>query len=310
MSVDDRGRYPLEIRQLRYFLSAVKLGSLKEAAREHFVTQPAVSVQIKKLEEELGEKLFMRRGKGLVPTQAAAFLVTQAEDVLQRIDQMKHAISGFKEGERGILRLGNIDAASIYVLPSVFREFRQRYPGIDMQVSVADSDTLLARLDDGGIELAIVTLPLAGGAFEAVPIYNDKMVLVADPAHPIATARAGARSLQLVAESGLITYPSQSTTRRLIEKVFIDNGVHLRAAMEMSSPEAIKRLTEVGLGPSILPAKIVEEEVRRGTLIVIPTGRAHFARELGVVYRDEATLSPPARSFLRILTRKYRRAAT
>ena len=239
----------------------------------------------------------------------------QLDEARQQVQALEAAVgvaeAAVREAQTGIATAaGNIDAASIYVLPSVFREFRQRYPGIDMQVSVADSDTLLARLDDGGIELAIVTLPLAGGAFEAVPIYNDKMVLVADPAHPIATARAGARSLQLVAESGLITYPSQSTTRRLIEKVFIDNGVHLRAAMEMSSPEAIKRLTEVGLGPSILPAKIVEEEVRRGSLIVIPTGRAHFARELGVVYRDEATLSPPARSFLRILTRKYRRAAT
>jgi len=300
----------MEIRQLRYFLAVVRTGSVKEAAREHFVTQPAVSVQLKKLEAEIGERLFVRRGRGLVPTQAASFLVAQAEDVLHRIDQMKHTITGYKEGERGILRLGNIDAASIYVLPPVFREFRHRYPGVDVEVLVNDSDTLLARLDDGGVELAIVTLPLAGEAFEALPFYNDKMVLVADPAHPLVSAPPGGRTLEAIAESGLITYPTLSTTRRLIEKVFIDHGVHLRAAMEMSSPEAIKRLTEAGLGPSILPAKIVEEEIRRGTLRVIPTGRARFARALGVVYKDDATLSPPARAFLRILTRRYRRRAT
>jgi DNA-binding transcriptional LysR family regulator len=298
----------MEIRQLRYFLSAVRRGSLRAAARDHFVTQPAVSIQLKKLEEEVGEKLYFRAGKRIVPTQAGDLLIPQIEEVLQRIDLLKESVQGLRGLEHGRLKLGNIDAASIYVLPGVFRLFRRRYPGVDIQVVVADSDSLLDALDVGEVELAIVTLPLARDNIEVMPFYEDVMVLVASPRHDLVTDRALRRNpLEAAAETGLISYPAGSTTRRLIESVFIDNGLDFRAAMEMSSPEAIKRLTETGLGASILPLKIVSNEVRRGTLRVIPTGKVRFQRTLGVVYKTKEILSQPAQVFLRMLLDKHSR---
>jgi DNA-binding transcriptional LysR family regulator len=134
------------------------------------------------------------------------------------------------------------------------------------------------------------------------------MVLVASPRHKLATSRLKRRRpLEAVAETGLISYPARSTTCRLIESVFTDNGLTYRAAMEISSPEAIKRLTETGLGASILPLKIVSSEIRRGTLKVVPTGKVRFHRMLGVVYKSQETLSQPARVFLTMLVDKYRR---
>ena len=300
----------MEIRQLRYFLSAVRLGSLKAAAREHFVTQPAVSIQLKKLEEELGEKLYIRRSRGIKPTQAGDVLIAEAEEILKRVDSLKSRIQAIKGLQTGFLKIGNIDAASVYVLPSVFRVFRRKYPGVDIQVLVGDSDTLVTALDSGAIELAIATLPLPGESHEVVPIYEDRMILVANPRHELAQGRPRGPSrqnlLQRVAEMGLITYPAKSTTRRLIEKVFIDNGLGLRVTMEMSSPEAIKKLTEAGLGASILPEKIVANELRAGTLKMIPTGKIRFCRMLGVVYKNVNVLSPPALTFLNMLVEKYR----
>jgi DNA-binding transcriptional LysR family regulator len=291
----------MEIRQLRYFLSAVRHGSLKEAAREHFVTQPAVSIQLRKLEEEVGEKLYSRRGRRIVPSQAGALLVQHGAEILRRIDTLKQAIGALGGLEYGVLRLGNIDAASIYVLPPVFRTFQRKYPRIDIQVTVADTDGLLTSLDTGSIELAIVTLPVSGDGLTVVPFFKESMVLVVNPSHELAGGQSGRRALAAVARSGLITYPSGSTTRRVIERVFIDNGLGFRAAMEMSSPEAIKRLTEAGLGASILPHKVVEDEVSRGTLSVIPTGRVKFFRMLGIVYKNADALSAPARVFLKML---------
>ncbi len=297
----------MEIRQLRYFLSTVRLGSLKAAAREHFVTQPAVSIQLKKLEAELGEKLYTRRGRRVVATQAGDMVATQGEAILGRVDSLKDSITQLTHGHAGYLRIGNIDAASIYVLPGVFHAFRRRYPGVDVQVTVADSDTLVAALESGAIELAIVTLPLGGEGLEVVPFYRDRMVLVASPRHELATSRlARRRPLQAASEAGLITYPAQSVTRRLIEKVFIDNGLTLRAAMEMSSPEAIKRLTEAGIGASILPRKVVVDELKRGTLKSIATGGIRFERMLGVVHRGVEKLSQPASIFLTMLMKKHK----
>jgi DNA-binding transcriptional LysR family regulator len=294
------------IRQLRYFVSAIRHGSIQAAARENFVTQPAVSIQLKKLEGELGEKLYVRRGRRIEATQAGRLLLAEAEEVVRRVDAIGRDVAGIGDLRRGVLDMGSIDAASIYVLPGVFRSFRTKYPGIDIRVIVSDSQTLLSALGAGAIELAIVTLPLSGETYQVVPIYNDRMVLVAHPRHELVTSRASRRVLQRVAETGLITYPAKSTTRRLIEKVFIDNGLTLRVSMEMSSPEAIKKLSEAGLGPSILPAKVVAGEVKSGALKVIPTGRVRFVRVLGAVFRDREKLSPSADAFVKLLGRTFR----
>ena len=296
----------MEIRQLRYFVSTIRHGSLRAAAREHFITQPAVSIQLKKLEEEFGEKLYVRTGRRIEATQAGSLLLAEAEEILARVDTLARSVGEVKGMRRGILKMGGIDAASIYVLPDVFRAFRNRYPAIDMQVIVSDSGSLVAALGAGAIELAIVTLPLSGHAYEVVPIFKDRMVLVAHPRHELVRSRPRRDFLQRVAETGLITYPARSTTRRLIEKVFMDNGLTLKVTMEMSSPEAIKKLAEAGLGASILPAQVVANEVKAGTLEVIPTGKVRFFRMLGAVYKDRDTLSPAATAFLGMLGRKAR----
>jgi DNA-binding transcriptional LysR family regulator len=297
----------MEIRQLRYFISAIRHGSLRAAATEHFVTQPAVSIQLKKLEEELGEKLYVRRGRRIEPTQAGSFVLADAEEIVGRIDALTHNVGAVKTMQRGVLKMGSIDAASIYVLPDVFRAFRGEYPGIDIQVIVSDSQSLILALGTGTIELAVVTLPLPGEPYDVVPVYEDRMVLVAHPRHELVRSRRRRRVLERVAEMGLITYPARSTTRRLIEKVFLDNGLTLRVTMEMSSPEAIKKLAEAGLGPSVLPAHVVANEVKTKTLVVIPTGKIRFSRTLGVVFKDREKLSPPAAAFLNMVRRKVGR---
>jgi DNA-binding transcriptional LysR family regulator len=296
----------MEIRQLRYFLSAMRRGSLRAAAKEHFVTQPAVSIQMKKLEDEFGEKLYVRRGRRLEPTQAGAMLAAESEEILRRVDELAQRIRGIKGLESGVLKMGNIDAASTYVLPGVFSSFRRKYPGIDIEVTVTDTLSLVGALETGAIELAIATLPLAAHSHEVIPFYEDEMVLVASPKHELARTRRRRNILQRVAETSLITYPARSTTRRLIEKVFMDHGVSLRVTMEMSSPEAIKKLTEAGLGASILPAELVSTEIRTGKLERIPTGKARFSRMLGVVHRKPGPLSPPARAFVEMLLKRYR----
>ncbi|MBI4719751.1 MAG: LysR family transcriptional regulator [Chitinivibrionia bacterium] len=292
----------MELRQLKYFLSAIRHGSVGAAADEHYVTQPAVSIQLKKLEEELGEKLFSRRGRRIVPTPAGQIVVSQGEEVMKRLASLAGSVRELTGMQRGELRIGTIDAASIYVLPRVFRSFRSAYPGIDINVEVAESARLVGDLTAGKIELAIVTLPLKGDAFEMMPIYEDRMVLVVHPRHALAGIKK--RVLKAVAETGLITYPAHSTTRGIIEDVFRRNGLPLRAAMEVTSPEAIKRLTEAGLGASVLPLPLVAGEIRRGALRRLPTGSVRFVRILGMIHRKQDVLSPPARTFLDIVIGK------
>lgn len=293
----------MELRQLKYFHAVVQLGSVGAAAKANFVTQPAVTLQIQKLEEEVGEKLLERCGRRVAPTQAGRLLAEHAEAILRRVDIAENALAGLRGLESGFLRMGNIDAASVYVLPGVYRSFHRKYPGVKIEIIVGDTARLLEALRRGEVELATTTLPIDAGGFAILPIYRDEMVLVAHPKHVL--ARRKRVTLGDVVEAGLITYPPTAVTRRLIDRVFAEHDVSLDATMEIASPDAIKRLTQAGLGASILPRPLVAAEVRRGALRVVQPRSIRFHRTIGMVYRYEDSLSPPARVFLDMVRAKF-----
>lgn len=295
----------MEIRQLRYFLSVVREGGVGAAAAAHFVTQPAVSAQIKRLEEEVGEALFERRGRRLVPTEMGRHLARRAEDVLRSIDALERSIQSVRGLESGRLAMGTIDAASVYVLPDVYRAFRRRHPGVRIEIIIDDTSHLLAALRSGDVELATTTLPIGTDEFTARSIYREELVPVAHPSHPLASKRRV--SLAALSEHGVISYPAGATTRRLIEAAFAEHDVPYRATMELSSPEAMKRLARAELGVSILPRPVVAPELGRGSLKELPLGRVRMEREIGMVYRDRDALSPPARVFLEMVEAKSSR---
>jgi DNA-binding transcriptional LysR family regulator len=263
----------MDVRSLRYFLSVVRTGSVSAAATENFVTQPAVSLQLRKLESEAGQKLFVRRGRRLAPTAAGLALATRAEEIVGSLDALHAELRGLNQLEHGHLRMGNTDAASVYVLPEVFRAFHRSYPGVRIEITIGDTRHLLDALAAARIELATVTLPVEGAGLVVRPIYREDLVPVAHAAHPLARHRVTLREL---AEEGIIAYPSGSTTRRMIDAVFEAHHVSVRARMEISSPEAMKRLAQSGLGVAILPRPVVAAELRRKALKAIALAGVRF----------------------------------
>ena len=297
----------MEITQLRYLVNTVRLGGVGEAARALHVSQPAVSAQLRRLHEEVGEPLFERQGRRLVPTEVCRTLVADAEDILRRLDAMEESIRGLRSLEHGRLALGTIDAASVYVLPEIYRAFHRRHPGVRVEIRVEDTTHLLAALRAGEIDIATATLPVDADDLTAESIYNERLLPVAHPSFPLVGKRRV--SLERIAEHGVISYPAGSMTRRLVEAVFEDAGAPYRATMEVSSPEAMKRLAQAELGVAILPRPVVAAELRSGVLAEIPTGRLRFEREIGMVYRDRDALSPAARVFLEMVEARVARAA-
>jgi DNA-binding transcriptional LysR family regulator len=293
----------MDIRSLRYFLSVIRTGSVGAAAAENFVTQPAVSLQLKKLETEAGQKLFARRGRRLVPTAAGLALAARAEEVVGSLDALHAELRGLNQLEHGHLRMGNTDAASVYVLPEVYRAFHRAYPGVRIEITIGDTRHLLDALSAARIELATVTLPVEGSGLEVRSIYREDLVPVARPDHPLASKRRV--SLHDLAEEGIIAYPSGSTTRRMIDAVFDAHRVAARARMEISSPEAMKRLAQAGLGVAILPRPVVAAEIGRKALKVITISGVRFEREIGIVHRGVESLSPAGRVFLQMVEKRF-----
>jgi DNA-binding transcriptional LysR family regulator len=275
------------------------------AAAEHFVTQPAVSLQLKKLEEELGQKLFSRRGRQLVPTDAGHALAQRAEEVIRLLSALEADMSGMKELATGTLRLGNTDAASVYVLPDVYRTFHKKYPGVRVEIMVAETRRLVEALRARRIEIAIATLPITERGLRVRPIYREELIPVAHPDHPLASRRGV--TLKDLASQDLITYPAGAVTRAMIDAVFAAHGEALRPRMEISSPEAMKRLAQAGLGVSILPRPVVAAELGRKVLKVIVLAEVLFEREIGMVFRDDDALSPAARVFSAMIEQRFGR---
>lgn len=293
----------MELRQLRYFVSLVEHGSVHGAARANFVTAPAVSVQLKDLEDEVGAKLFVKNGRSLHLTPAGEMFLVHARDILQRVNGLSLTMQRLHNNEVGTLRIGSIDAASVYVLPKIFRMYRQRYPGVDIEVMVADSTQLLDAIVRDALEVAIVTLPVSHDELDVVPLYKDPMVVVAHPRHALARRRSV--DLATLVQSKLITYPHGSTTRQVIDQVFQHEGLALHAAMELSSPEAMKCLAQAGIGASILPVSMVRADIKRGSMRLLRVRGATFTRMLGLVKRKKMILSSNGRMFVTMLAERF-----
>ena len=170
---------------------------------------------------------------------------------------------------------------------------------------VAETRRLVEALRARRIEIAIATLPITERGLRVRPIYREELIPVAHPDHPLASRRGA--TLKDLASQDLITYPAGAVTRAMIDAVFAAHGEALRPRMEISSPEAMKRLAQAGLGVSILPRPVVAAELGRKVLKVIVLAEVLFEREIGMVFRDDDALSAAARVFSEMIEQRFGR---
>lgn len=285
---------PMDLEQLRCFISMAELGSLSAAARRHFITQPAVSQRLKALESEVGERLLIRRGGQARLTPAGEIFQRRAREALQAVEHGLAEIGQLAGLERGRLALGAIDAAGIYLLPPLLKRFHAAHPAIELTLRVEPSAPLVAALRAGELDAAVVTLPLPGAALESLPLESEPLVLVRPPGGP-----AGETPRRLFLRLPLIAYPRGSVTRGLIDAELARRGFAPATAMELSHPEAMARLVEAGLGAAILPRRVLMP----GTGHVEEVAGFTLARRLGLVMRPGEAHSPALTAFRALLVK-------
>jgi DNA-binding transcriptional LysR family regulator len=296
----------MELQAIRYFLAVADEGSFRRAAERVGVSQPAVSQAIAQLEGELDVRLFDRASRRVSLTPDGRQFLEPARRALAEFEGLRGHLDRSRGIVRGRLEIGTTDVASIYVLPKVYREFRGRYPDVELSVRVEGTESLLRQLREGAIEVAIISLSVAerlaklpGPGFVSKPLFREELLFLLASGHPLAGRRTV--TLRDLAETPLITFKSDSITRRAVDDLVREHGLVPRIAMEMSSPEAIKKLVEVGLGASILPAQSVRAELAAGTLIAPRVSGVQLRRVLGVVWDGRHTLSPAGEAFVRML---------
>ena len=298
----------MDLELVKTFLAVVRQRSMRAAAESLHVTQPAVSARIRELERQIDLPLFERVGRRLHPTEAGRLLLAESGALLAAADSVQQRLAELRGRERGTLRLATIDAVSIYLLPEVYLEFRQVHPRIELLVQVVDSRRVLAAVRDLEVEIGFLALPAPMALpplpeLEIVPFWVEPLVCVVSPSHPLAATRP--LELAAIAAQPLVLYSRGSHTRAALDAVFRERRTPPNVVMETESPEAMKRLAEVGVGISILPEAQVQQEIASGRLVALAPTDARFSRTLAWATRRGRSLGPAARHFLAQVRRRW-----
>lgn len=289
-------------------MAVVRLRGMRPAAEALHVTQPAVSARIRELERLLEVQLFDRRGRKLLLTSAGQVLLEESRSLLAAADALQKRLAPLRGQRRGTLRLATIDAVSIYLLPEVYLEYRRAHPEVELLVQVVDSRRVLAAVRQGDVDLGFLALPEGKRLppepqLEFVPFYEDVLVCVASPSHEL--VGKSKLSLRQLASQPLVLYSRGSHTRTCLDREFHAHGLTPQVAMETESPEAMKRLAEVGLGLAILPLAQVRQELADGRLRILEPRDARFTRTLATVHPRGRMVGSEARTFLEHLWRRW-----
>ncbi len=293
----------MNLHHLRYFLAVARTGSFSRAAQEMHVTQPTVSSGIGELERALGVRLFNRGSRHVSLTMEGRSLVTygmQIQDLVEEAeDRLKRRDVQPGEG----FQIGAIDAAVTYLLPDILKAYMRDYPEVALSVQVAPSRYLVEDLLLNRSEFAVISLPFTHPKIETVSIYQDSMPLVAGASHPFANRESV--TLEEVASGPLILFHADSVSRKIVDEQFAEAGVSPGVVMEMRSPEAMRKLVEVGVGISFLPGLTVQESLTSGVLREVAVDGVAFRREIGVAWRQGRYFGPAIRYFLDAIFEQY-----
>ena len=281
--------------QLRSFEAVVRLGGVGRAARALHLAQPTVSTQIKELAAVLDLVLFEPQGRGLAPTAVG-------ERLAMAVREMGVAWQGFEEDAAALqgLRRGRLRIAAVttteYFLPDLLGPFARQYPGIQIELAVENRDAVVARLERGDDELAAMMLPPSHLPLSRWPFLENPLVVIAPAEHPL----AGRRRLKLADLTGepLVSREAGSGTRAAAEQAFATQDIEWLPRMALGSNEAVKHAVRAGLGLAVLSRHTLAPDPATEGLAVLSVAGFPLRRQWHLVWRQDRTLSLPARTLL------------
>jgi DNA-binding transcriptional LysR family regulator len=289
----------MDFDNLHTFLEVSRLRSFSRAAHKLLRTQPAISAQIRSLEQEVGARLFERDGGKVTFTAAGRLFEPFAEYCVERQKHILLAIAEQARAPRGELAISANEATHLYVLPQVFAQFRRQFPRVKLAVIRAERLSTVDAVLNREVDFGVVSLPVRDPRLVVEPIHRDELALVAPKGHPL-VGRASVRLQEAVRYPLLL--PAHGRRREQLNELFRVNELTPRIAMEVESSEMLKRYIGAGLGLGFLPRTNVAEEHRAGELHLLAIDGVRLARDLALVFRRDRQLSRAGQEFLGIAT--------
>ncbi len=283
------------LRQLELFEAIARLGSFTRAAEELFLTQPTVSMQIKKLSETVGMPLFEQVGKKIYLTDIGHELHHTCRGISEHLANFEMIVANMKGLKTGKLRLAVVTTAK-YFAPRLLGTFCQQYPGVDVSLKVSNRERVLERLAGNQDDLYILGLPPADADVVAEAFLENMMVVIAPANHPLASKKK--ITLERLALEPFLLRESGSGTRMVTERLFEESGLKLRMRMELGSNEAIKQAVIGGLGVSVLSRHTLELDAPSKQFVVLDVQGFPIKRHWYFAYPAGKQLSIIARTFI------------
>jgi DNA-binding transcriptional LysR family regulator len=288
----------MDLDQLHTFLEIVRLKSFSKAAQTCYRTQPAISAQVRQLEQELGTALFERLGTKISLTTAGKIFAEYAEQILDLRRRAQDSINELERLPRGELVIAANEATCIYVLPSVFAEYIKKFPNVQLSVDRSYGSRVVEAVMDNLADFGITQLPVQEKKLQTVKIHSDEIIVLLPSKHPLAHRRhLSARDL--IGEPLLM--PKSGTTRARLDTWLEPVENEIQIAMELDSTEMIKRFVMSGLGISFLAASNCHEEIAQGKLAAVSLGPEPMARKVALIYRKDKALSKAALGFIQVI---------
>lgn len=286
------------LRQLAVFESVAQHLSFSAAAKALHLTQPAVSMQIRQLEDAAGIALVERIGKRIDLTEAGRELARCARDVQTRLKEADDALAALQGLRGGQLEIAVVSTAK-YFAPQLLAEFRRRHAEVSLRLMVSNREAVVRALQENRADLVIMGQPPRGLDVEAKVFARHPLVIIAAPDHPLAKRKR--LRLTDLAHEELLIREEGSGTRSAMERFFATQGVKLRATTEMSSNETIKQAVIAGMGIAFLSMHTIGLELKARRLITLPVAGTPVMREWHVIHLARKRLSPAAQRFKEFL---------
>ncbi len=287
----------MDLDQLHTFLEIVRLKSFSKAAQTCYRTQPAISAQVRQLEQEMNTTLFERLGTKISLTVAGRIFAEHAEQILALRRRAQDTINELELMPRGELLIAANEATCIYVLPGVFAEFKKQFPNVQLLVDRSYGSRVVQAVLDNLADFGITQLPVQEKRLQVVKIYSDEIKLLVATGHPLASHD---RIMPADLIGAQLLLPKTGTTRMRLNAWLDPVQEDLSVSMELDSTEMIKRFVMANLGVSFLAASHCQEELAAGRLSAISLGPEPMIRRVGLIYRRDKSLSKAALGFIQV----------
>jgi DNA-binding transcriptional LysR family regulator len=294
----------MELTQLEFFMMVVEEGSFSKAAVRVYRTQPAVSIAIRRLEEEIGAPLFDRSQKTPTLTDAGELVYDYARRILALRDQAQNVVAELRLVQRGRVRIGANESTSLYLLPHLILDFREKHPNVMVEIYRHVSERLPREVLDRNVDFALLAFEPVDSDLESFPILQDELVLVMNPDHPL--AKRESVSIKELGNESFLAHNVKTASRQKVIEAFTREHTPLNITLELATVETIKRFVQLKIGLAFVPHMCVREELERGTLATVPVLGLTYVRTLWVTHRSQITFSHAAEAFLQVLRQQAR----